>query len=100
MSKNITIQKNGVAQSLFGVEEIKTNLYGTGTVEWVPEDEVTLQALSVTENGTYTPGEGVFGFSIVTVNVSASQVIGTMNGKTYVVTVDENGYLVYTEVTT
>ena len=96
MSVNISIQKNGVAQSLSGVDEIETNLYGGGTEKWVPQEDVQLQPLTVTQNGTYTPGTGVYGFSDVTVNVQI--VTGTINGVMYEVTVDANGYLVYTEV--
>lgn len=98
MSKDIVIQKNGVSQTLQGVEKIRTNACGSGNVEWVPEDEVQLQALVASYNGTYTPGAGVYGFSEVVVNVQV--VKGTINGVMYEVTVDANGYLVYTEVTT
>lgn len=40
-----------------------------------------LEALSVTSNGTYTPGTGVDGFNSVTVNVSGAQALsGTFTG--------------------
>lgn len=96
MSVNITIQEGGVAQNLNGAEEIATNKVGSSTESWVPEEDVQLEPLSIVHNGTYTPGSGVYGFSDVTVNVQI--VTGTIDGVTYEVTVDDNGYLVYTEV--
>ena len=96
MSKDITIEVNGVAQALEGVEAIRTPAADSGTVDWLPETETVVQPLNITENGTYTPGEGVYGFAPVSVSVPASSVTGTINGVTYVVTVDANGYLVYT----
>ena len=98
MSKNIIIQENGVAQSLSNVEKIKTNVQGGGTVDWVAEDDVALSPLTITANGTYTPGAGVYGFDTVTVDVKI--VTGKIDGATYEVTLDANGYLVYTEVET
>lgn len=47
--------------------------------------EPVLEALEVTENGTYTPGEGVDGYNPVTVNVPISEV--TLQDKT----ITENG---------
>ena len=96
MSKNIVIEKAGVPQTLTGTEEIKTSKVDSGSVSWVPEDETVLTELTVTQNGTYQPGAGVYGFSKVTVNVQI--VTGTMDGKTYQVTLDANGYLVFTEI--
>lgn len=37
----------------------------------VPDTPAVVEELNVTENGEYTPGDGVDGFSRVTVNVSA-----------------------------
>ena len=52
MSKNITIQEGGVAKQLT-VDKLKTNLVGSGTCLWVPEDDVQLTTKYITENGTY-----------------------------------------------
>lgn len=73
MSKNITIMEGRTSRSFSGVKKIQTNTAGGGTCDWVPESEAgkyaKLEALSVTENGTFTPGSGNDGFSEVTVNV-------------------------------
>jgi hypothetical protein len=98
MSKDIIIQKEGVSYELDGVEYLRTKSPDGGLIDWVPEDETNIQTLSVTENGTYVPGSGVYGFGVVTVSIPASSVTGTINGTMVTVTVDENGYLVYTPV--
>lgn len=97
MSQNIIIQQDGVEQQLSAVQKIKTAKYDGGTVNWIAEDDYQLSPLTISENGTYTPGSGVYGFGVVKVDVKVIR--GTINGVEYVVTVDENGYLVYTEVT-
>lgn len=84
-------------QQLDATDKIRVSLHGSGTVDFVPVADVTLQPLSVTRNGTYEAVDaGVYGFSSVTANVPRDRVTGTIDGTTYVVTVDENGYLVYT----
>ena len=68
MSKNITIQEGGVAKSLSGIKKIKTSKQGSGTVLWIPEDEVTLKTKSVNKNGTYkAKDDGAYGYSQFTV---------------------------------
>lgn len=100
MSKDITIQINGVANNFDGVEEVKTNQFGGGSITWVPEDETQLATLTVTKNGSYTAEDaGVYGFSTVIVNVPAapSSITGRdTDGNDYTVTVDDNGYIVET----
>ena len=96
MSKNIIIQKNGVDQTLTGTELIQTNDMDNGTIHWIPEDELVLSELNVTEPGTYIPGAGICGFSVVTATLQAQSITGTIDGVTYVVTVDSDGNLVYT----
>lgn len=100
MSKDITIQINGVANDFDGVEEIRTNQFGGGSITWVPEDETQLATLTVTKNGSYTAEDaGVYGFSTVIVNVPAapSSITGRdTDGNDYTVTVDDNGYIVET----
>ena len=98
MSKDIIIQQAGIDQELDGVSLIRTQAADTGTIDWMPEDEATLGSLSTVENGTFTPSGNLYGFDVVTVNVPAAAVEGTINGVEYRVTVDENGYLVYTPI--
>lgn len=76
MSKNIVIQEGGTGRQL-SVDKLKTNLVGGGTCQWVPEDEVRLTTLHVSENGTYSASDdGYYGYSEV--NVSG---VGTVVGK-------------------
>ena len=75
MSKNIAIQEGGVARQLT-VDKLKTNLAGSGTCMWVPEDGVRLGTKTITENGTYKASDdGYYGYSQVTVSG-----IGTVSG--------------------
>lgn len=68
MSVDITIQKQGVAQQLDDVDKLRVSKYGTsGREDFVPETEAEFY------------------------------VRGTIEGVMYKVTVDANGYLVYTE---
>lgn len=97
MSKDIVIQEQGVNQDLDDVEKLVIKKYGTsGTGDWLPEDETVLTPLTVAKNGTYTPGAGVYGFGTVQVRVQV--VTGRIDGVLTRVTVDDNGYLVFTEV--
>ena len=99
MSKSITIKEGGVAKNLTA-EKLRTNLYGGGTCLWVPEDDVQLGTKSIDENGTYkAEDDGYYGFSQVTVNVKGDKVVGKKpNGNEAVVTVDQDGNLVETDL--
>ena len=97
MSKNITIKIDGVSTNLT-IDKLRTSKEGSGTVDWVPEDSVALESLTVDSNGTYNPSQGKSGFSDVSVSVPGTSVTGKINGVEYTVTVDANGYLVYTPV--
>lgn len=78
MSKDITIQKNGVPQRL-NADKIKTNVVGGGTCFWVPEDEVILTSKNIYENGEYSAeSDSAYGYSVVTVNVAGGD--GTITG--------------------
>jgi len=77
MSKNITIQEGGVAKQLT-VDKLKTNLVGSGTCLWVPEDEVQLTTKTITENGTYNASDdGYYGYNQVVVSITGG---GTATG--------------------
>ncbi len=98
MSKNIVFINNGTEETWQNVDCIRTNGAGVKTLDWLPEDETSVVTLTVTENGTYTAeGASVYGFGSVVANIPA-QITGTINNVQYVVTVDANGYLVYTPV--
>lgn len=103
MSKNIVIQEGGVGRQ-FTANKLTTALVGGGSCNWVPEDEVGLTTLSVTENGTYSASdEGKYGYSQVNVSVpggaggppggTGSSIIGVdpTTGNENLVTVDEDG---------
>lgn len=74
MSKNIVIQKNGVAQSLSNVAKITTGSIEAGSQSWIPEDEANDYAdtitLYVTENGEYEKEPETAGYSEVEVEVN------------------------------
>ena len=77
MSKNITIQEGGLAKQLT-VDKLKTNLVGSGTCLWVPEDEVQLTTKTITENGTYRASDdGYYGYEQVIVSIAG---VGTATG--------------------
>lgn len=94
MSKNIIIQNKGIEENLENVF-----LLFAGDVFWVPEDGTISGELTVHKNGTYTAkNDDIVYYSKVVVK-GCSEVKGKKNGKTYIVTRDEDtGYLVYTEV--
>lgn len=110
MSKNIVIQEGGVGRQ-FTVDKLKTALVGGGSCNWVPEDEVQLTTLTVSENGTYSAAdEGGYGYSQVIVNVpggaggapggAGSSVVGTdpSTGNEELVSVDDGGTIGMTEL--
>ena len=99
MSVDITIKQQGVAQDIDDATKIHVSLAGSGSVNFVPVSDVQLQTLSVTQNGAYKAIDaGVYGFDKAIVNVPKDRVTGKIDGTEYIITVDENGYLVYTPV--
>lgn len=77
MSKNIIIQEGGLGKQLT-VDRLKTNLVGSGSCLWMPEDEAQLTTKTITENGTYKAGDdGYYGYSEVIVNIANA---GTATG--------------------
>lgn len=98
MSKNIVIINNGTQETWQDVQYLRTNSTATGTKDWFPEDEANTAPITITENGTYTAESGsLYGFSKLIVNLPLF-VLGTIDDVQYKVTVDENGFLVYTAV--
>ena len=98
MSKNITIQEGGVAKQLT-VDKLKTNLVGSGTCLWVPEDEVQLTTKTITANGTYKASDdGYYGYSEVTVNGVGSATGTDGDGDEATVTTGGGGELVTTKI--
>lgn len=99
MSVDITIKQQGVATDINDATKIHVNKYGSGSTNFVPVSDVPFQTLSVTQNGTYKASDaGVYGFDKAVVNVPKDRVTGKINGEDYIITLDENGYLVYTPV--
>lgn len=97
MSKSIVIQQRGTPID-FNADAVRTPAAGSGTERWVFQGDITTGTITITGNGTYNASaDDLYGYTEVVVNVH--EVKGKKNGKTYVVTVNEEGYLVYTEVT-
>lgn len=81
------------------LNKLRTSGIGGSAVVWVPDADTRCEALNVTANGNYVAADaGKYGYDYVTVSVPGTEVRGTINGETYVVTVDEDRYLVYTKV--
>ena len=102
MSKNVTIKQNGTAKNFASIDKIRTNLIAGSTSEWVPEDERLTIVKRITKNGKYVASQrdGVYGFTAVFVDVPIRSVTGVdpVDGKTYRVSKNSNGELVWTEI--
>lgn len=98
MSKNITIQEGGVAKQLT-VDKLKTDLVGSETCLWVPEDEVQLGTKNIAANGTYKASDdGYYGYEQVVVS-GVGRVTGTDgDGDEATVTTGGGGELVTTKI--
>lgn len=69
MSKDIYIAESGVRKDMSGVKKINTKL-ASGAANWIPEDEMSTDILTVTENGEYVASaSGLYGYSRVLVLV-------------------------------
>ena len=98
MSKNIVIVNNGVQETWEGISKLRTNSLSAGTIDWLAEDETVVIPLEIQVNGTYTAqSAGVYGYNPVTVTAQGT-LTGMIDGVETQVTVDEDGYLVYTPV--
>lgn len=96
MSKDIVIQQKGVPENMT-VDSIRGNSAGGGTERWVPDDDIATGTIDITDNGRYKASDhNLIGFTEA--NVNLKEVKGIKDGVTYKVTVNQQGYLVYTEV--
>ena len=100
MSKTPIISVNGGADWSDTVDKLRTDVLDGGRADWIPENETTAETLKATANDTYTASDSsLYGFDIVKVSVKGTKATGTgPDGKTYDVTVDGSGKLVYTEI--
>lgn len=96
MSKNISIQENGVSKTLNTISRVVTNGLRHGSVNWVPEDEVTLGIITISENGEYKASdEGYYAFSETTVYASGKATgIDPDTGEWETVMTDDDGMLI------
>jgi len=101
MPKTIKILQNGSEKNLSKVAKIRTMLATGENCDWIPEADVPLGILSVTQDGVYDPAQDpngpFYGYSMVTVDGIGNTEMGqlaeitiTKNG-TYDVTKDEDG---------
>lgn len=102
MAKNIVIAEGGTAKS-FTAKKIKTKLQGSGTCNWVPEDEaidyVNIKDKTFTAKGTYKPSDfncDAFGEITVDVPSNVKEKTLTKNGIFYAA---DDGCLGYSKVT-
>ncbi len=95
MSKDIIIQKNGVDQTLTGIEKLRTPKSGGGTCDWIPEDEAKGGVLYTNKNGTYAASAAnLRGFTKAVVRVASNQVSGIgADGNIHSIGVDDLGNL-------
>ena len=91
MSKNVKISEDSVEKVLPEVTKIQTQLTNGNKCYWVPEDEVPLGTLTVTQDGVYKASEDpngpYYGYSQVTASGIGSISMGNLKE----LTVTENG---------
>lgn len=72
MSRNITVSEGQQGRNFGPTRKLETDLQGGGTQYWIPEEEANdyadTEEITITENGTYSPGAGIAAFSRVIVN--------------------------------
>lgn len=102
MAKNIVIAEGGTAKN-FTAKKIQTKLQGSGTCNWVPEDEavdyVDLKDKTFTAPGTYKPSDfNCDGFGEIKVDIPSNvkEKTITKNGIFYAA---DDGCLGYSKVT-
>lgn len=72
MSKNVRIDNETTQRVFNGIDKIRTNEVGGGTIDWIPQgeykDHINKGTLEISQNGTYFPSDyGYDSFSEVTV---------------------------------
>ncbi len=82
MAKNVSITEDGNSKTIENAAKIRTSLIGGGTCDWIPKDDVPLQTLTVTEDGTYRPEQNYYGFSQVTARGIGNVIEGDLIEKT------------------
>lgn len=102
MAKNIVIAEGGTAKS-FTAKKIKTKAQGSGTVDWIPEDEaidyVDIKDHKFTAKGTYNPSDfncDGFGQVIIDIPSDVKEKTIVKNGVFYAA---DDGCLGYSKVT-
>lgn len=96
--KTIVIQRKGESSTETNISEVETNRLGSGSVTWIPQDDVNTGAIVIKRNGTYKASDtDYFAFSKAVVK-SSGKAYGKKDGKKYIVKKDGDGYLIYIEV--
>lgn len=81
MSKSITIKEGNTSKTFADVAKLRTNLVGSGSCTWVPEDETQLVDKRITANGEYSPAsDDAYGYGVVTVDIDLPTKHITKNG--------------------
>lgn len=79
MAKNISILEGRKSRNFSQTKKLRTNLVGSGTQDWVPEDEAgdycDFESIEITENGIYMPQGHGYKEAVVNVKNGADDFI-------------------------
>lgn len=82
MSKNISIQQDGVTKTYNNVSVINTGSPSGSRTDWVPEDETEVVEFTVTQNGTYDLSSyrayGAFRVNVLVAGGADARITGTI----------------------
>lgn len=96
MSKNIVVQRDGVAEN-YTVKKIHTTSRDGDNATWIPLDETEQAIKTIVRNGTYkASSDGYYGYSKVIVKAGGKTVGTKPDGKTYAIGTDDDGWLTET----
>jgi hypothetical protein len=99
--KNVTVKKNGVAQTFNNTFVIGTRT-DRGSGDWIPEEDAKTAIKHITLNGQYIARsrDNVMGYTAVFVNVPLRSITGVdpNDGNTYKVRIDGQGNIRKTRV--